>query len=62
MDKIYVVIANSEPYSAHKDLHKASGQVAELCKFEFDNVMYDARGFAQSESGKVNMFEVFLQE
>jgi len=62
MDKIFVVIANGDAYSAHKDVHKASSQVAELCKFEFDNVMYDQHGHAQSESGAVKICEVFLQE
>jgi len=62
MEAIYVVIANGEAYSAHKTLFKASGQVSELCKFEFDNVIYDERGIAQSESGAVRICEVFLQD
>jgi len=62
MDKIYVVLANGDAYSAHKTLHKASNQVSELCKFEFDNVQYDERGLAQSESGAVRIAEVYLQD
>ncbi|MCL2080349.1 MAG: hypothetical protein FWH17_11090 [Oscillospiraceae bacterium] len=62
MERIYVVIANGEAYSAHKEVMSASSQVAELCKLEFDNVQYDACGFAQSESGAVRMCAVYLQE
>jgi hypothetical protein len=61
VENIYVVIANGEAYSAHKSVERAGIQVAELCKFEFDNVQYDEKGFAQSESGAVRMFEVLLQ-
>ena len=62
MECIYVVIANGDAYSAHKTLHKASNQVSELCKFEFDNVIYDERGIAQSESGAVRINEIYLQD
>jgi len=61
METIYVVISNGDVFSAHKSVEKASGQVAELCRFEFDNVQYDERGFAQSESGAVRICEVLLQ-
>ena len=61
MESIYVVVSNGEAYSAHRSIEKASGQVAELIRFEDDNVQYDERGLAQSESGAVRIFEVLLQ-
>ena len=61
MDNIYVVLSNGNVHSAHKSIEKASSQVADLCRFEFDNVQYDERGFAQSESGAVSIKEVLLQ-
>ena|GEM_PF-2230532 len=61
MDKIYVVVSHGEVDSAFTDLIKASMHVADLCKLEFDNVMYDANGFAESECGAVKMVAVYLQ-
>ena len=61
MELIYVVISNGDAHSAHKSIEKASSQVADLCRFEFDNVQYDERGFAQSESGAVRICELMLQ-
>jgi len=61
MENVYVVISNGSAYSAHRSIEKASSQVADLCRFEFDNVQYDERGFAQSESGAVRIYELLLQ-
>lgn len=60
-DKIFVVVVHGEVDSAYTDPSKASLQVANLCKFELDNVMYDEHGYSQSESGAVKMVEVYLQ-
>jgi len=53
MDDIYVVISGTEVDSAYKTSSAANNRIVELCRFSFEDVLYDDQGNAYSETSAV---------
>jgi len=54
MDHIYVVLSKGEVDSAYRDESAANNRIVELCRFSFEDVLYDALGQAYSDTASVN--------
>jgi Fe-S-cluster containining protein len=58
MDDIYIVLANSEIDSAYKSSEAANNRIVELCRFSFEDVLYDELCLAYSETTSIKVCQL----
>jgi hypothetical protein len=58
MDDIYIVITNSEVDSAYRSVDAANNRIVELCRFSFEDVLYDELCHAYSETSSIKICQL----
>ena len=53
MDDVYVVLTGKEVDGVYKSMSGANGRISELCRFSFEDVLYDMEGLAYCETSHV---------
>jgi len=53
MDEVFVVLTGAEVDGAYRTMAGANGRIAEMCRFSFEDVLYDGDGLAYCETSVV---------